>query len=87
MIALIVKGLVIGNLVVLNLFAYLGYRAFSTRLSLVKSQLSLQVEERLAEEFEYVENTLGQFKGEILDTNQKLLPRTIKVRTSLPIIR
>jgi len=87
MLPLVFKGVVLGNLIALNLFAYLGYRAFSTKLALAKSQLSLQVEERLTEEFAYVENVLGDFKGEIFDTHKKLMPRAIKVQTSLPIIR
>lgn len=84
---MIFKGIVLGNLIALNLMFFLGYKTVSGKINLAKSELALQVEDRLSEEYKYITNGLKTIKDELLSTQQEVANKVVKIRTSLPIQR
>ena len=86
MIKIIGIGLVAGNLIALNAIAFLGYRAFNGGLDLLKSEIALQFEERLTEEYGYITKDLESLKSNLLGSQEKLIPSPAKVQTGLPIL-
>tara|TARA_B100000085_G_scaffold120116_1_gene109538 strand:- start:330 stop:593 length:264 start_codon:yes stop_codon:yes gene_type:complete len=86
MIKVLAIGLVAGNLLVLNGVAFLGYRALNGGLDLLKTELALQFEERLTEEYKYITKDLESLKGNLLGSQEKLIPSPAKVQTGLPIL-
>lgn len=87
MAGIIFKGVVIGNLIALNAIVYLGYRTFTGGLDLLKSEVALQLEQRLTEEYGYITKDLESMKGDLLESQKKLIPSPAKVKTGLPILR
>lgn len=87
MAGIIFKGVVIGNLIALNAIVYLGYRTFTGGLDLLKSEVALQLEQRLTEEYGYITKDLESMKGDLLESQKKLIPSPAKVQTGLPILR
>lgn len=87
MIKVIGIGLVAGNLIALNAIAFIGYRALTGGLDLLKSEMALQLEERLTEEYDYITKDLTKMKGDLLGSQEKLIPSPVKVQTGLPILR
>ena len=87
MIKVVAIGVVAGNLLVLNAIAFLGYRALNGGLNLLKSEISLQLEERLTEEYGYITKDLENLKSNLLGSQEKLIPSTAKVESGLPILR
>ena len=86
MIKVLAFGLVAGNLLVLNGVAFLGYRALNGGLDLLKTELALQFEERLTEEYKYITKDLEGLKSNLLGSQEKLIPSPAKVQTGLPIL-
>ena len=87
MVKIIAIGVVAGNLIALNAIAYIGYRSLTSGLDLVKSEIALQLEQRLTEEYGYITKDLETMKGDLLDSQEKLIPSPAKVKTGLPILR
>ena len=87
MLKLIFKGVVVGNLLALNAIVYMGYRTFSGGLDLLKSEVALQLEQRLTEEYGYITKDLEGMKSDLLESQKKLIPSPAKVQTGLPILR
>lgn len=79
------KGVVIGNLIALNAIVYLGYRAFSGGLDLLKSEVALQMEERLKEEYDFIKKDLKGLQSNMLKSQEKLIPKGGTVKSGLPI--
>ena len=87
MIKVIAVGVVACNLLALNAIAFFGYRALTSGLDLLKSELALQLEERLTEEYDYITKDLESMKSSLLGSQEKLIPSPAKVQTGLPILR
>ena len=87
MIKVIAIGVVAGNLLALNAIAFFGYRALTSGLDLLKSELVLQLEERLTEEYGYITKDLESMKSNLLGSQKKLIPSPAKVQSGLPILR
>tara|TARA_B100000035_G_scaffold49461_1_gene38005 strand:- start:6571 stop:6831 length:261 start_codon:yes stop_codon:yes gene_type:complete len=85
MLGIIFKGIVVGNLVALNLFAWMVYKTFNGKLDFLKSEMALQLEERLAEEYEYFKEDLKGMQGDLLKSQEKLVPKGGTVKSGLPI--
>ena len=79
------KGVVLGNLIALNAIVYLGYRAFSGGLDLLKSEVALQMEERLQEEYDFIKKDLKGLQSNMLKSQEKLIPKGGTVKSGLPI--
>lgn len=82
---LIFKGIVLGNLIALNAIVYLGYRTFSGGLDLLKSEIALQMEERLKEEYDFIQKDLKGLESNLLESQKELIPETATVESGLPI--
>lgn len=82
---LIFKGIVLGNLIALNAIVYLGYRTFSGGLDLLKSEIALQMEERLKEEYDFIQKDLKGLESNLLESQKQLIPETATVESGLPI--
>lgn len=78
-------GIVVGNLMALNAVAYFGYRALNGGLNLLKSEVALQMEERLAEEYDYIKKDMKGLKENLLQSQEKLIPKGGTVKSGLPI--
>lgn len=85
MLKLIFKGLVVGNLLALNAIVYMGYRTFSGGLDLLKSEIALQMEERLKEEYDFIQKDLKGLESNLLESQKKLIPEKATVESGLPI--
>ena len=86
MIKVIAIGVVAGNLLALNAIAYFGYRALTGGLDLLKSEMALQLEERLMRSM-LITKDLESMKGDLLGSQEKLIPSPAKVQSGLPILR
>lgn len=87
MINVIFRGIVIGNLLALNVGAFFAYRVATGGLDLLKSEIALQMEQRLTEEYKYITKDLESMKGDLLNSQKKLIPSPAKVKSGLPILR
>lgn len=85
MLKIIVGGVVLGNLVALNAVAYFGYRALTGGLNLLKSEIALQMEERLKEEYDFIKKDLKGLQSNMLKSQEKLVPKGGTVKSGLPI--
>lgn len=85
MLKIIVGGVVLGNLVALNAVAYFGYRALTGGLNLLKSEIALQMEERLKEEYDFIKKDLKGLQSSMLKSQEKLVPKGGTVKSGLPI--
>lgn len=85
MIKVIVGGVVLGNLIALNAVAYFGYRALNGGLNLLKSEIALQMEERLKEEYDFIKKDLKGLQSNMLKSQEKLVPKGGTVKSGLPI--
>ena len=85
MVSLIFKGVVLGNLIALNAIVYLGYRTFSGGLDLLKSEIALQMEQRLKEEYDFIQKDLKGLESNLLESQKELIPETATVESGLPI--
>ena len=85
MLKLIFKGLVVGNLLALNAIVYMGYRTFSGGIVLLKSDVALQMEERLKEEYDFIQKDLKGLESNLLESQKELIPETATVESGLPI--
>tara|TARA_A100001234_G_C12536916_1_gene347056 strand:- start:123 stop:383 length:261 start_codon:yes stop_codon:yes gene_type:complete len=85
MLKLIFKGVVVGNLLALNAIVYMGYRTFSGGLDLLKSEIALQMEERLKEEYDFIQKDLKGLESNLLESQKELIPETATVESGLPI--
>ena len=85
MLKVIVGGVVLGNLVALNAVAYFGYRALTGGLNLLKSEIALQMEERLKEEYDFIKKDLKGLQSNMLQSQEKLIPKGGTVKSGLPI--
>ena len=79
------KGIVLGNLIALNLIVFFAYRAVSGKFNLLKSELALQLESRLTEEYEYFKKDLMGMQEDLLQSQEKLIPKGGTVKSGLPI--
>ena len=75
----------IGNLIALNLIVFFAYRAVSGKFNLLKSELALQLESRLTEEYEYFKKDLMGMQDDLLKSQEKLIPKGGTVKSGLPI--
>lgn len=87
MIKVLAVGVVAGNLLALNAIAFFGYRALTGGLDLLKSEIALQMEQRLTEEYGYITKDLESMKSDLLGSQKKLIPSPAKVQSGLPILR
>ena len=85
MIGVIVKGVILGNLLALNAIVYIGYRTFTGGIDLVKSEIALQMEERLKEEYDFIKKDLKGLQINVLKSQEKLVPKGGTVKSGLPI--
>ena len=85
MIGIIVKGVILGNLLALNAIVYIGYRTFAGGIDLVKSEIALQMEERLKEEYDFIKKDLKGLQSNMLKSQEKLVPKGGTVKSGLPI--
>lgn len=85
MLKIIGGGIVLGNLVALNAVAYFGYRALTGGLDLLKSEVALQMEERLKEEYDYIKKDLKGMQNSLMQSQEKLIPKGGSVKSGLPI--
>jgi hypothetical protein len=85
MLKLIFKGVVVGNLLALNAIVYMGYRTFSGGLDLLKSEVALQMEQRLKEEYDFIQKDLKGLESNLLESQKELIPETATVESGLPI--
>lgn len=85
MLKIIVGGIVLGNLVALNAVAYFGYRALTGGLDLLKSEVALQMEERLKEEYDYIKKDMKGMQDSLMQSQEKLIPKGGTVKSGLPI--
>ena len=85
MIGVIVKGVILGNLLALNAIVYIGYRTFTGGIDLVKSEIALQMEERLKEEYDFIKKDLKGLQSNVLKSQEKLVPKGGTVKSGLPI--
>lgn len=74
-----------GNLLALNAIVYMGYRTFSGGLDLLKSEIALQMEERLKEEYDFIQKDLKGLESNLLESRKELIPETATVESGLPI--
>ena len=74
-----------GNLLALNAIVYMGYRTFSGGLDLLKSEIALQMEERLKEEYDFIQKDLKGLESNLLESQKELIPETATVESGLPI--
>lgn len=81
------KVIVTANLVFINYCFFEAYDQLKGKLAFMKGEMALQLEERLNEEFNYVRKDMGELKGDILESQQKLIPLPTQIRTGLPIPR
>ena len=58
MVKIILGSIVLGNLFALNAVAFFGYRALTGGFDLLKSEIALQMEERLKEEYDFIKEDL-----------------------------
>jgi hypothetical protein len=82
---LIFKALVTANLLALNLVFFGAYQSIRSKLMLFKTDISLQVEERLTEEFGYITKDMEAMKSELLKSQEKLIPKGGKVTSGMPL--
>ena len=85
MLKTIAFGIVAGNLLALNAIAYFGYRALTGGLDLLKSEVALQMEERLEEEYDYIKKDMQGMQDSLLQSQEKLIPKGGTVKSGLPI--
>lgn len=79
------KGIVLGNLIALNLIVFFAYRTVSGKFNLLKSELALQLESRLTEEYDYFKKDLVGMQDKLLESQEKLIPKGGTVKSGLPI--
>lgn len=84
---LVFKTLVAANLVALNLVFYGAYKTVLAKLMLFQADVALQVEERLTEEFGYITKDMEAMKGDLLKSQEKLMPKGGKVTSGLPVFK
>lgn len=85
MVKTIAVGVVAGNLLALNAIAYFGYRALTGGLDLLKSEVALQMEERLKEEYDYIKKDMQGMQDSLMQSQEKLIPKGGTVKSGLPI--
>lgn len=85
MVKTIAVGIVAGNLLALNAIAYFGYRALTGGLDLLKSEVALQMEERLKEEYDYIKKDMKGMQDSLMQSQEKLIPKGGTVKSGLPI--
>ena len=84
MAGIIFKGVVLGNLIALNAIVYLGYRTFSGGLDLLKSEIALQMEERLKKSTT-TSKRISWHARQDAQVPRKLIPKGGTVKSGLPI--
>lgn len=82
---ILIKALILAYLAGLSVFMLSAYRAFQGKLDLLKSELILEVEGRLQEEYDFIQEDLQGVQTEILEEQKKLIPQTTTVKSGLPI--
>ena len=82
---LLFKLLVTINLVALNVIFFGAYKTLLGKFALAQSEIALQVEQRLTEEFGYITKDMESMKGDLLKSQEKLMPKGGKVMTGLPL--
>lgn len=81
----IFKALVFANLIALNLIVYFAYRGFSGKIAFIQSEVILRLEERLKEEYEFIQKDLKGLQSSLLESQKKLIPGKTTVKSGLPI--
>jgi len=82
---LLFKVLVASNLVALNVIFFGSYKTLQSKLNLFKTDISLLVEERLVEEYQYLTKDMEKMKINIMDAQKKMIPTGGTAKTGLPI--
>lgn len=85
MLKLIFKGVVVGNLLALNFLVFMAYKTFAGKLEFLKSEIGLQMEERLTEEYDFIQKDLKGLESNLLESQKELIPETATVESGLPI--
>ena len=85
MLKLIFKGIVLGNLLALNFLVFMAYKTFTGKLEFLKSEIGLQMEERLTEEYDFIQKDLKGLESNLLESRKELIPETATVESGLPI--
>ena len=85
MLKLIFKGVVVGNLLALNFLVFMAYKTFAGKFEFLKSEIGLQMEERLTEEYDFIQKDLKGLESNLLESQKELIPETATVESGLPI--
>ncbi|MBG79150.1 MAG: hypothetical protein CMJ39_00390 [Phycisphaerae bacterium] len=80
------KVVVAANLIVVNYTFFTAYAKLKNTLNLFQSEMALQMEQRLTEEFQYFTKDLEAMKGNLLDSQKQLIPAPAKVKSGPPIL-
>ena len=75
------KVVVTANLVLVNYVFFDAYSSLRKTLNAFQGEFALQMEERLAEEYEYITKDLENMKEGILGTQKGLIPKAGKVNS------
>ena len=70
------KVVVAANLVFINYVFFDAYNSLRKSLDAFQGEFALQIEERLTEEYKYLTQDLETVKGDLLESQKKLIPST-----------
>lgn len=80
------KVVVAANLLFINYTFFTAYARLKSALNLFQSDMALQMEQRLTEEYEYFTKDLQDMKGNLLESQKGLIPSPAKVKSGPPIL-
>tara|TARA_Y100000592_G_C5452362_1_gene309454 strand:+ start:139 stop:420 length:282 start_codon:yes stop_codon:yes gene_type:complete len=80
------KVVVTANLVFVNYVFFNAYSSLRKTLNAFQGEFALQMEERLAEEYEYFTKDLQDMKENLLESQKGLIPSPTKVKSGPPIL-
>jgi hypothetical protein len=83
----IFKVVVTANLVFINYCFFQAYDQLKGKLDFMKSEMALELEQRLTEEFEFVTKDMASLKDSLLESQKDLIPGPANVKTGLPIFK
>ena len=75
------KVVVAGNLMFVNYTFFTAYSKLKGALNLFQSDMALQMEQRLTEEYEYITKDLSKMQEDLLESQKALIPSPAKVQT------
>ncbi len=75
------KVVVAANLLFINYTFFAAYSKLKNTLNLFQSDMALQMEQRLTEEYEYFTKDLQDMKSNLLESQKGLIPSPAKVKS------